>query len=324
MSNHDDDRLRDRLRRAAEPADPTGAYERILEKRVRRRIARRVRIVGLTIAVVAATAGGTLALAQAFRGAGPGLVPAGSPTGIASPPVEPTVSPSPSAAPSPTATTEPCPGSSFTADFDGDGTPDTAIAQPGYCSPLSSSDPWAVTVSWGSGAQGAWPFAACPTDSCELIATVPMNDGTNALVVRSDQGASTAFYELLSVRASETGPQVYTIADPGSHAFPAGDDARLASGGSVTHLDFITCQGGQYPGGGDMATILATSAVLSADQTTYAVTQTELARGPDPDTAQLIVVATDERSVPFDMFDPSTDVNGVPCWGETAPGGGSP
>lgn len=62
-----EDRLRGALERLATPADPSGAYERIVEKKVRRRILRRLEMAGLAVAVLAGTVGGTFALAQVFR-----------------------------------------------------------------------------------------------------------------------------------------------------------------------------------------------------------------------------------------------------------------
>jgi WD40-like Beta Propeller Repeat len=62
-----DERLKQRLDRAAPPADPSGAFDRILEKKIRRRVMRRLEAAGLVVAVVAATVGGTFALYQAFR-----------------------------------------------------------------------------------------------------------------------------------------------------------------------------------------------------------------------------------------------------------------
>jgi Tol biopolymer transport system component len=62
-----DDRLKQHLERAAPPADPSGAVDRILEKKLRRRLVRRFQAAGLAVAVVAATIGGTFALYQAFR-----------------------------------------------------------------------------------------------------------------------------------------------------------------------------------------------------------------------------------------------------------------
>jgi Tol biopolymer transport system component len=62
-----DERLKGALERLAAPADPSGAYERIVEKKVRRRIMRRVEVAALALVVLAGTVGGTFALAHVFR-----------------------------------------------------------------------------------------------------------------------------------------------------------------------------------------------------------------------------------------------------------------
>lgn len=62
-----DDRLRQHLERLAPPADPSGAFDRVLEKRIKRRLMRRFQAAGLAVAVVAATVGGTFALVRAFE-----------------------------------------------------------------------------------------------------------------------------------------------------------------------------------------------------------------------------------------------------------------
>ena len=65
-----DDRLRSAMERLAAPADPSGAYERIVEKKVRRRIMRRLQIVALAFVVLAGTVGGTFALGYSPGSAG--------------------------------------------------------------------------------------------------------------------------------------------------------------------------------------------------------------------------------------------------------------
>lgn len=65
-----DERLRQHLERLAPPADPSGAFDRILEKKIRRRILRRLQAASLVVVVVAATVGGTFALVRAFRSNG--------------------------------------------------------------------------------------------------------------------------------------------------------------------------------------------------------------------------------------------------------------
>jgi len=62
-----DDRLKQHLEKVAPPADPSGAFDRILEKKIRRRLMRRFQAAGLAVAVVAATVGGTFVLVRAFE-----------------------------------------------------------------------------------------------------------------------------------------------------------------------------------------------------------------------------------------------------------------
>ena len=63
-----DDRLKGALERMAAPADPSGAFERIVEKKTRRRIMRRVEVGGLALIVLGGTVGGTFALAHVSNG----------------------------------------------------------------------------------------------------------------------------------------------------------------------------------------------------------------------------------------------------------------
>jgi TolB protein len=63
-----DERLKEHLERAALPGDPSGAFDHILEKRIRRRVVRRLEAAGLAFVVVAAMVGGTFILVHAFRG----------------------------------------------------------------------------------------------------------------------------------------------------------------------------------------------------------------------------------------------------------------
>src|SRR5204863_9109760 len=62
-----EDPLRSALERLAPPADPAGAYERIIEKKIRRQIYRKFQAAALTIVVLAGTVGGTVGLVKIFR-----------------------------------------------------------------------------------------------------------------------------------------------------------------------------------------------------------------------------------------------------------------
>jgi hypothetical protein len=68
-----DDRLTRELERAARPADPANAFQRVDRRRARRHILRRARSVGLVVVVLAGTIGGFAFLSDAFREGSPGL-----------------------------------------------------------------------------------------------------------------------------------------------------------------------------------------------------------------------------------------------------------
>lgn len=65
-----DELIRQELTGAAQPADPTGAFERILMKRRARRALRRAGVLGLAVIVVAGSFLGTYSFSRVFRAAG--------------------------------------------------------------------------------------------------------------------------------------------------------------------------------------------------------------------------------------------------------------
>ncbi len=335
MPTDDDDLIRDRLRRAAEPADPSGAYERILERRVRRRIWNRARVVTVAVAVVVATVGGTVALASVFRSApvGPGSAPTqiGSTPGSPGKPgpsqsasqisVEPSGSPSESPSPSPV----PCSETTTVAgDFDGDGISDTVTVIPPSCpfEGQTSGPDWGVDVRFGSGAAGAWALLECGPD-CAPAGVADLNgDGIDELALVVDGGASTKLMNVLEIPPAEVGPAVLTVGPDGAETegFPPLQPALFPIGGSVTHLDFVTCR----PDGGANQ-VIATKATLSQDQTVWTLTEVvfdvaideQAMQSGEPPTIQAFTVASVNTSTaPYDPNAPPS-VQGTPCF----PGG---
>lgn len=71
-----DERLTRELRRLEPPADPTGAYERVVAKRERRRIFRRAQHGALAVVVVVGTVAGAIGLNRLFRAGTDTIVPA--------------------------------------------------------------------------------------------------------------------------------------------------------------------------------------------------------------------------------------------------------
>ncbi len=66
-----DDRLRRELR-GLSPADPSGAFDRVVEKRIRRRIVRRIRITGVAFVVIVGSMAGFYGLTRVFGSTGGG------------------------------------------------------------------------------------------------------------------------------------------------------------------------------------------------------------------------------------------------------------
>jgi len=141
-----------------------------------------------------------------------------------------------------------------------------------------------------------------------------MNDGTTALILRTDQVGSFTAYLLLNLAPSRP-PATYVITAAGGQEFASGHAARLFDGAIPSRIAFLGCQGGPFPGGGDMATIVQTIATLSTDRSTYRIVQTELAHGPNAGRPQLIVVAQHTRTAPAEGFDPNSIAVGAPCVG---------
>lgn len=241
-----------------------------------------------------------------------------TPSHVHSPsPPSPAPSPSPSPSPSPT---DLCPTTLVDADFDGDGTRDTATVEAVDC-PADGVPHWTMYVVFGGGHHPpiSWDLPECEGDyavlDCAAVGSIPMNDGTTSLALRIGEGASTVAYEMLNMPPDVT-PQEYLVTPPGSPEFPPGHVAVFYDEGSVTHEDFFRCQGGPYPGGGDQATIVETDATLNKYQGMYTLVQTVLAHGPNSGQAELIVVSRDTRKVGFDAFsrNPGKYVQGAPCW----------
>lgn len=309
MPNDDEDLIRDRIRGAAEPADPSGAYERILERRVRRRIWNRARVVTVAVAVVVATVGGTVALASVFRGTpgtpGSGPTPIGSTLGsTGEPSASPSESPSPisvapSASPSESPSASPVPCDETTTvqgDFDGDGVTDSVTVIPPSC-PYEG--------------QTSGPDCA-PAGVADID-----GDGIDELALVVDGGASTKLMNVLEIPPTEVGPAVLTVGPDGTEGFPPGEPALFPIGGSVKHLDFVTCRTD-----GGVHQVLATHATLSQDETTWSLTEVvfevaideQALRSGEPVTIQaLTVVGVNTSTQPFDPNAPPS-VEGVPCF----------
>jgi hypothetical protein len=338
-----DDNIRSELERLGRPADPEGALEEIGRRRSRRAVVRRVQIGALAVAVVAGSVGGTFGLVALFRAdrgprtPGDGVPvatasssvahePTGSPTESPSPSPTPTESSSPEPSPSATPTGEApfigyaCGSSEINADFDGDGRLDAAMVHwsdivldhPPPCPSLAPGDTadWRIDVEWGNGVTGAWPLPECDW-TCRAYSSYDLDgNGTSEFALVVHGGASTDFLNFFELPAEEPGPILFAEA---SQSTPL----ELAAGGSVTHMDFVTCQ----TDGSGGPQLVSTAAALSQDGSTWNLTETVYAFDPsapaggDPRTADAFSVASTNTSTqPADPNGDPPTVNGSPCF----------
>jgi hypothetical protein len=226
--------------------------------------------------------------------------------------VEPTESPSPTVGPSesPSLSLPPileCATSLVTGDFNGDGLTDTA----GVCQPGPG---YSLQVAWGGGASGSVDLPDCQ-EECRAVAAADLDgDGADEFVLAVNQGASTEFVEVYELAVSEIfGRSAATVAEPGAEGFPPGEPAQFPIGGSITHLDFLTCDTA------DNGThqVVATSAVLNQEQTEYAVHETAFVLDPslEPPYGQLVVASTTDSTFAFDPTGQSQpEPRGESCW----------
>jgi hypothetical protein len=231
-------------------------------------------------------------------------------------PVEP--SPSPSESPTPSTSASPSPSPSATAvlcdvetiqgDFDGDGLDDVAAVYPPECTDGSVGQ---LQVTWSDGTSGEFDLPDCQSVCGGYGATDIGGQDAEEIAVLVDEGASTQFIEFVAARGpDEFHPGGIRVAPPGAEGFPPMEPGVFAIGGSVPHLDFVSCvldQDGQK----DLA---ASSATLSNDQTTYSIHETVFLLSQDIVKSDLLVQSTRDYSVPYDPSG-GTDFQlpGPPC-----------
>ena len=162
-----------------------------------------------------------------------------------------------------------CHESRVVADFDGDGTPDTAtvaltkcLIPPQYLSGNSQYDtPYAIHVVWpyptpGSNpVEGVWPLPECG-QTCRALGAVDIDhNGTAEMALIVHRTGATESLMLLELPSSEHGPFPLTVAPPGAPGYPGGQPGRFPLVGALPRYDFLSCPGS--------ARLVATSAVLS-------------------------------------------------------------
>jgi TolB protein len=220
--------------------------------------------------------------------------------------------------PSPPSLGQECNASTVYGDFDGDGLVDTATVAKTSC--LYPDDPgypfdtlFAMEVRWG-GAAGGVPLPDCE-EECRALAAVDFNgDGAAELVLQIGSGASTDRVEVYELPAEERfGQHPAIIAEPGSAEYPGGESAVFALGGSVTHLDFLTCITSED----GTLQIQATSYDLNKSQTEYAVGLTVFVFDVQNLDGEFVVQSSSDSTFPFDPTGESQpQPRGTPCWTE--------
>jgi TolB protein len=246
--------------------------------------------------------------------------PSESPPASSSPSPQPSETPSPSS--SPPAPPE-CATSFVNGDFDGDGLLDTAAICP------ANKGGFSLLGVWGPGPfpAGSVALPDCQ-DVCEALAATDLDgDGADEFVLQTQQGASTHFVEVYELPADEAfGHQAAIVADPGAPGYPAGEAAVFAIGGSVTHMDFLTCVGESHE-------VVATSAKLNDSQTEWAVHETAFildpayhaGKGRSDGYGEFTVVSTADSTLAFDPTGQNQpEPRGDPCWEQGTSPTGSP
>ena len=200
-----------------------------------------------------------------------------------------------------------------TGDFDGDGIQDLAVVARSDCLGEGGSTPYSLSVTWGGGAAGGVALPDCQS-ACGAFAVSDLDgNGTDELALLVELGSSTQFVEFYELNVSEAfGQQAVLVAPPGAEGFPPDQPAVFPLGGSVTHLDFLSC----FQAEDGTNQVASDGAVLSSDQTEYAVHETVFVLDMTLDTlyGQFVVQSTKDYIVPFDPKD-QTDFQlpGRPC-----------
>jgi hypothetical protein len=236
-----DDRLTQELERIGRPADPAQAFERVDRRRSRLHLKRRIQSAGLVVVVLVGTIGGFVFLSDAFR---------------ESPMVGGSVTPSPSA----TIATPPgpidmglgfpvCDVLSMSADFDGNGTSDTAsiatkMSDVGGCPAPGTSTTVLVVDLDGDGKADAVGGPLACVSGCEPFAMPGVDDdGLPEIAIVVDRPAEAPVrIQLWDVTTPAGGSlAVLPFLDPN------GDPATFDWGDDGTNEYGVTCTSRTFP-----------------------------------------------------------------------------
>jgi Tol biopolymer transport system component len=224
---------------------------------------------------------------------------------------------SPSTEPTPTSSAFPpeCDASQVTGNFDGDGQPDTGTVAKTDCliDPRDQGDKFAteysLRVQWPP-SEGIAPLPDC-RKVCKALAAGDLNgDGIDEFILKIDEAASTGFFQVYELPASEAFGRPAIIAPPGGRDFPPGEAAEFALFGSVTQYTAVGCDLIKHQ------VIVQTAVEKSPREYSVHETLLKLRTTDAPPFAELEVISerayterVDEGVMIGDHFEP-----GDPCW----------
>ncbi|HEV8420842.1 MAG TPA: hypothetical protein VGR13_05760, partial [Actinomycetota bacterium] len=225
-------------------------------------------------------------------------------------------SPSPTLGHTPRTFPSSCDPSIATGDFDGDGQPDMATVAKTGCLVDSrnqgdrfSSD-YSLHVQWAS-SEGIAPLPEC-RKVCQVLAAADLNgDGIDEFILKVDAGASTDFFQVYELPASEAFGRPATVTPPGSQRWPAGEPAEFFLFGSVLHFSAVGCDLIKHQ-------VIEQDVGVNEAQTEYLVHESRLRFEPvdSPPFGRFTVISERDYTEPYeesigpgDQFEP-----GDPCW----------
>jgi Tol biopolymer transport system component len=233
-------------------------------------------------------------------------------------PVEVSAPPSPRTSPRPTPSPLPeeCDASEVTGNFDGDGEPDTAtvaktdcLIDPGDQGDRFSTE-YSLQVQWPP-SEGIAPLPEC-RKKCRAAAAADLNgDGIDEFILQVDAGASTDFFQVYELPASEAFGRPATVAPPGSRRWPSGRPAEFSLFGSVLHFSALGCDLIRHE-------VIVKDVGVNEAQTEYLIHESILRFEPvdSPPFGRFTMVSERDSTEPYDpsvhpgdQFEP-----GDPCW----------
>jgi dipeptidyl aminopeptidase/acylaminoacyl peptidase len=207
-----------------------------------------------------------------------------------------------------------CEASVRIANFDGpEGEPDVAIVTHYSCLEPGFGDEWVLGIEWDDGDTSIQFLHDCER-ACRAITAPDLDaDGNHELGIVVDAGASTDFIEFFELPAIEHDPTALTVSQPGAPGFPANETARFAQGGSVTHMDQLSCRHEE-----DRRVLIHASGQVVGDGQPEAWRVTETTFGLIG--GRFVVLGTREYEEPYSAFEAPSFTSGEQLCGSNLGG----